>query len=94
MSLKYFYFFCEFCCDKYKMEFLDDLSEELSGGKIKYIIKEPSKYNMFVKKEFKKLKKEHPNMASSNIMKLVAKEWSNVKKPAKKTAKKTAKKAN
>lgn len=48
---------------------------QMMGGK-----KEPSKYNLFVKEEYKKMKAAHPTKKGTEIFKLVAQKWRESKK--------------
>jgi len=37
--------------------------------------KEPSKYNIFIKKNMKQLKEDNPDMSNKEILKIAAEEW-------------------
>jgi len=41
--------------------------------------RKPSPYNLFVKKHFPLMQKQHPMMKAPQIMKLIAKEWKSSK---------------
>ena len=44
-------------------------------GKPKKATRKPSKYNLFMKKELKRLKKLHPRTKQSQLMKKAARAW-------------------
>ena len=58
---------------------------ELEGGAKRKLVKKtaakrkPSPYNLFVKKHFPLMQKQHPAMKAPQIMKLIAKEWKSSK---------------
>ena len=50
-------------------------SKAAAPGKPKKATRKPSKYNLFMKKELKRLKKLHPRTKQSQLMKKAARAW-------------------
>jgi hypothetical protein len=51
------------------------VTKAATPGKPKKATRKPSKYNLFMKKELKRLKKLHPRTKQSQLMKKAARAW-------------------